>query len=61
MTVEADSELLKIPAIGEETKPRLLGPQGRAELAAPLEGPPRPGRALHPLKLLQSRGAPQPM
>ena len=45
MTVEADSELLKIPAIGEETKPRLLGPQGRAEFAAPLEGPPRPGRA----------------
>jgi hypothetical protein len=50
----------KIPKKRVCIKPRLLGPQPWAEFAAPLEGPPRPQRALLALLPLWSGGPSSP-
>jgi len=59
MTHHRVEKVPKVPVIGVCIKPRLLGPWGWAEFAAPLEGPPRLGGALLALETHQSRGAPQ--
>ena len=59
MTHHRVEKVPKVPVIGVCIKPRLLGPWPWAEFAAPLEGPPRPGRALLALETLQSGGRPR--
>ena len=58
MSQEKDSEVFRISEIRERPKPLPPGPPGRAEFAAPLEGPPRPGRAPQAIEYSREGGAP---